>query len=57
MTPVRVEPAALPSRVKHSTTEQLHSLSLSDEAHKTLKQYPDKQLLKGNKTINPTPSG
>ena len=26
MTPVRLEPAALLSRVKHSTTEPLHSL-------------------------------
>ena len=27
VTPVRLEPAAFPSRVKHSTTEPLHSLS------------------------------
>ena len=26
VTPVRLDPAALPSRVKHSTTEPLHSL-------------------------------
>ena len=29
MTPVRLEPAALRSRVKHSTTEPLRSLNLS----------------------------
>ena len=31
MTPVRLEPAALPSRVKHSTTEPLRSLTLKLE--------------------------
>ena len=30
MTPVRLEPAALRSRVKHSTTESLRSLMFSD---------------------------
>ena len=31
MTPVRLEPAALRSRVKHSTTEPLHSLNYNHE--------------------------
>ena len=31
MTPVRLEPAALRSRVKHSTTEPLRSLELMDK--------------------------
>ena len=32
MTPVRLEPAALRSRVKHSTTEPLRSLSTDEPA-------------------------
>ena len=31
MTPVRLEPAALPSRVKHSTTEPLRSPDDDDD--------------------------
>ena len=36
MTPVRLEPAALRSRVKHSTTEPLRSLTNSDVTLKTI---------------------
>ena len=35
MTPVRLEPAALRSRVKHSTTEHLRSLKTSSTVHIT----------------------
>ena len=33
MTPVRLEPAVLRSRVKHSTTEPLHSHIVEDMIH------------------------
>ena len=35
MTPVRLEPAALRSQVKHSTTEPLRSLCLNGPGHMT----------------------
>ena len=36
MTPVRLQPAALQSRVKHSTTEPLRSLGLGETLKKVM---------------------
>ena len=50
VTPVRLEPAALRSRVKHSTTEPLRSLSFAN----AISQSTDDKIL-SEVVINPLP--